>query len=238
MNLQMMKQRYKGAEKGHDLLKKKSDALTIKFRAITKQLRDEKEAMGDQFKSASFSLAAAKYAAGDFSQSVLESASHARYRVRLEEENIAGVHLPDFKPTLEQGLSQELTGLAKGGEQIEGSRHAWQKALEGLILLSSLQTAFLTLDDALRVTNRRVNALKYVILPRIQNTIAHIISELDERDREEFFRLKKIQDKKKKAQIENDSRLEAYRQQVADDAALDAAGASMIAASSDGNLFF
>jgi len=48
------------------------------------------------------------------------------------------------------------------------------------------------------MTNRRVNALEHVVIPRLENTISYINSELDEMDREEFFRLKKIQGKKKK----------------------------------------
>ena len=54
------------------------------------------------------------------------------------------------------------------------------------------------LDDVIKTTNRRVNALEYVLLPRLDNTISYIGAELDEQDREEFFRLKKIQGKKKR----------------------------------------
>lgn len=61
-----------------------------------------------------------------------------------------------------------------------------------------LQTAFYILDQVIRTTNRRVNAIEYVVIPKIENTIAYISSELDEQDREEFFRLKKVQGKKKK----------------------------------------
>jgi V-type H+-transporting ATPase subunit D len=60
------------------------------------------------------------------------------------------------------------------------------------------------LDEVIKITNRRVNAIEHVIIPKIDNTISFIISELDEQDREEFFRLKKIQGKKKLAVEKSD----------------------------------
>ena len=44
------------------------------------------------------------------------------------------------------------------------------------------------LDEVIRATNRRVNAIEHVVIPRLDNTIKYIVSELDEMDREEFFR--------------------------------------------------
>jgi V-type H+-transporting ATPase subunit D len=67
-----------------------------------------------------------------------------------------------------------------------------------LVKLAGLQTSFLLLDEAIKVTNRRVNALENVIVPKLDNTVKYILAELDEMDREEFFRLKKVQDKKKR----------------------------------------
>jgi len=72
------------------------------------------------------------------------------------------------------------------------SRETYVKALEALVRLASLQTTFMTLDEVIKVTNRRVNAIEYVIKPKIENTIAYILEELDEMEREEFFRLKKV----------------------------------------------
>jgi hypothetical protein len=180
-----------------------------------------------------------------------------------------------------------LTGLGRGGQQINRCRETFAKAVETLVelaslqvrllsrflchfeyhdrcdlarlpesrlgltvqatsvrrgesctdwtLLYSLQTAFVILDEVIRMTNRRVNALEHVVIPRLENTISYINSEcvvvpnpstalditpdplphlspsfrnscsrppaarrLDEMDREEFFRLKKIQSKKKR----------------------------------------
>jgi len=45
-----------------------------------------------------------------------------------------------------------------------------------------------TLDAVIKITNRRVNAIEYVVMPRIENTIKYIESELDEGEREEFYR--------------------------------------------------
>jgi ATP synthase subunit D len=47
-------------------------------------------------------------------------------------------------------------------------------AIQLLVELASLQTAFLTLDEAIKTTNRRVNALDSVVRPRLENTIAYI----------------------------------------------------------------
>ena len=60
----------------------------------------------------------------------------------------------------------------------------------------SLQTAFKTLDEALKVTSRRVNALDNVVVPRLENTVAYVKQELDELEREDFTRLKKVVEKK------------------------------------------
>lgn len=199
-----LKVRHIAASKGHNLLKKKSDALTVRFRGLVRELADEKAASGDLFKKSSFSLAEAKYAAGDISHTVVENVGSASRKLRTKIDNVAGVKLPVFSAYKEGSDSQELTGLGKGGQQISRCRENYGKTLDGLIKLASLQTGFLTLDEALKVTNRRVNALEYVVVPRLENTIAYVKEELDEMEREEFYRLKKIQDKKN-AQAEKEA---------------------------------
>ena len=78
-----------------------------------------------------------------------------------------------------------------------------------------MQTSFVTLDEVIKTTNRRVNAIDNVIIPRIEKTISYITSELDEAEREEFFRLKKIQEKKKKMAAAKKKELVCYSVLVA-----------------------
>ncbi|PUZ50291.1 hypothetical protein GQ55_6G047400 [Panicum hallii var. hallii] len=201
--LGVVKARLAGATRGHALLKKKSDALTVQFRAILKRIVSAKDAMGDAMRAASLSLAEALYVAGAPLRHVVQQSvsGPARLRVRAQQDNIAGVRLPRFESYLAGDVaaggpsssSASLAGLAGGGQQVAACRAAHARALEVLVELASLQTSFLTLDAAIKTTNRRVNALENVVKPRLENTIAYIRGELDEHEREEFFRLKKIQ---------------------------------------------
>merc|ERR1719197_114865 len=196
-NLQLMKTKLVGAKKGHSLLKKKADALTARLRKMLRNILEVKDEMGKSFKLGNFALAEVKYAAGDIKPAVIEGVGSAQKKVEIRVDNIAGVKVPVFK-AVDVGIEgADYTGLSKGGQQITKARETFAKAVDVLVQLASLQTSFVILDEAIKVTNRRVNALDSVVIPKITNTVAYIKSELDELEREEFFRLKRSQDKKK-----------------------------------------
>jgi V-type H+-transporting ATPase subunit D len=198
MALTNTKTRLKGAQTGHSLLAKKRDALTTRFRAILRKVDEAKRKMGRVMQLASFSLAEVTYATGDIAYLVQEQAKSASFKVRAKQENVSGVVLPAFEVDRVPGTDFNLTGLGRGGQQVLRSKEVYAKAVETLVELASLQTAFMILDEVIRATNRRVNAIEHVVIPRLDNTIKYIVSELDEMDREEFFRLKKVQGKKKR----------------------------------------
>lgn len=114
----LMKGRLKGAQTGHRLLKKKADALQLRFRMVLKKIVTTKQTMGDVMKEASFSLAEAKFVMGDFNQAVLQNVSKARLKIRTRKDNVAGVNLPVFEPFSDGSDSNELAGLARGGQKV------------------------------------------------------------------------------------------------------------------------
>eukprot|EP00245_Coleochaete_scutata_P017003 TRINITY_DN8136_c0_g2_i1.p1 TRINITY_DN8136_c0_g2~~TRINITY_DN8136_c0_g2_i1.p1 ORF type:complete len:252 (-),score=58.25 TRINITY_DN8136_c0_g2_i1:788-1543(-) len=227
--LTVVKARLVGATKGHQLLKKKSDALTMQFRQILKKIVMTKQAMGEMMKASAFALTEAKYAAGEnIKHIVFENVDQATLKVRAKQDNVAGVKLPKFEHYTEAGESKnDLTGLARGGQQIQLCRASFLKSIELLVELASLQTSFLTLDEAIKTTNRRVNALENVVKPRLENTITYIKGELDELEREEFFRLKKVQSYKKKELDKQKARNKAALEELAAVEESDALAASM-----------
>ncbi|RMY37761.1 hypothetical protein D0866_03058 [Hortaea werneckii] len=261
-SLGAMKSKLKGAQVGHDLLKRKSEALTKRFREITRRIDEAKRKMGRVMQIAAFSLAEVTYATGNnmaiekgpyievglgvmaigkdlFSEGqaksnmgapreycttvgqkgsaatweetvgyqVTESVRQAKLRVRTRQENVSGVFLPQFESFTDDSVGGDfqMTGLGRGGQQVQRCRETYTRAVETLVELASLQTAFVILDEVIKVVNRRVNAIEHVIIPRTENTISYINSELDEVDREEFFRLKKVKGVKERARAEEDA---------------------------------
>lgn len=201
MTLQTFKGKLVGANKGHRLLKQKRDALKAKFQALLKEIVETKLEVGNGLKDAAFSLAKAQWAnAGDeITSTVLERAKRPSITCKLTADNVAGVKLPVFKmlhdPTKDTAV--QTIGVAHGGAVISACRETYFKAVVALIKLASLQTAFSTLDEEIKMTSRRVNALEYVIIPRIEVMITDIEQELDEQARDDFIRIKKVVQKKK-----------------------------------------
>jgi V-type H+-transporting ATPase subunit D len=208
MNQQVFKGKKKAAESGHKLLKKKADALKVKFNDYAKNIAITKASMATDASSAFFSMTQAEYAAGSFKQKVAEGTLTARVRVGAGVDNVAGVKLPVFSK-YETGAvaDNQSLGLVGGGKKIVAVREKFTSLLDMLIKLASLQTSFVTLDEALKVTNRRVNALENVTIPKIDGVLDYIARELDELEREDFTRLKLVQGKKEEEQKKERAKL-------------------------------
>lgn len=108
---------------------------------ITRRIDDAKQKMGRVMQIASFSLAEVTYAVGgDIGYQIQESAKQARFRVQAKQENVSGVFLPQFEAYTEQGINDfGLTGLGKGGQQVQRCRETYARAVETLVELASLQ---------------------------------------------------------------------------------------------------
>lgn len=208
MSLQLFKGKKKAASLGYNLLKKKADALKARQRELLSAIWDIKLELNGAIKESYFSQTKATYAAGDFNKTVLSQVSRAVVKLQPTQQNVTGVKLLDFNKVEDRiGRQEANLGIARGGEQIEKCRKSFDKTLNLLIKLGGLQTSFQSLEEAIKVTNRRVNALDCVVIPKMTNTVAYISSELDEREREDLFRLKKvIENKKKLAALAEDER--------------------------------
>lgn len=80
------------------------------------------------------------------------------------------------------------------------ARKQFFELLKKIVQIAELQTAYLAVDECLKITNRRVNALEFIVVPRIEYVVKYIFTELEERSKEDKFKIKKILQVKKTAQ--------------------------------------
>jgi len=167
---------------------------------MLREIIDAKKGVAEGLNEASFGLAKASWAEGGtgLNAAILEKQNQPSVTCRLKSDNVAGVMLPTFKMEHDPLKDNMHTvGVAQGGAVLRKAAESNRKTLEIIIKLASLQTSFVTLDEEIKMTGRRVNALEYVIIPRIEETVRYINQEIDEQAREEFFRVKKVVEKKR-----------------------------------------
>ncbi len=83
----------------------------------------------------------------NFTQQALETVETASFKLRTDTDNVAGVLLPVFKIDNAGNSFFELMGLGRGGTEIRKSVKHYERALDVLVQLASLQTSFVTLDE-------------------------------------------------------------------------------------------
>ena len=83
--------------------------------------------------------------------------------------------------------------------------------MKKIVEIATLQTSYLAIDECLKITNRRVNALEYIVIPKITFTINYIKTELDEREKEDKYKIKKVIKYKQKHKEEEEAQREAEK---------------------------
>ncbi|KAL0235089.1 hypothetical protein GEMRC1_001671 [Eukaryota sp. GEM-RC1] len=192
-NLQQLSIQLKSAVDGHSLLKRKSDALLAHNHKVTRQIAKVQQAVDKSVKDAL--LVSHK----------LFGFQDLIYHTYLN--NVRHMPLLKLLPVLElrkeRSTDLDLTGLAKGGEAISQCRTMFISAIDQIVKLASLQTAIQSLKEIILKTNRRVNAIEHFIIPKLEATEKWISAELEEQEREEFFRMRMVQKNNKKRQKES-----------------------------------
>ncbi|EDW90811.1 V-type proton ATPase subunit D [Drosophila yakuba] len=200
-NSVIMKQRVLAARRGVGLLKRKRDAIDMKLREL-RRIRFDQDIIGDEtMRHAIFSMAKANLLGADFKPQMVSRSHMASVSLRRTEIKIVGVKLNTLELEAKGVGAFPLTGLSCGGMQVNRIRDCYTTALKALVEFSSLEYQVRMLEAASLQTNMRVNALEHVVIPVLQNTYNYICGELEEFEREDFYRLKRSQAKQLEAKM-------------------------------------
>lgn len=193
MNLKSLESRLKGIERGYSLLKTKSDALQVYFRSIELDIDSKQENLEKLFKDAFKSLNEAKLIGSDIDGFVMYC-QRSPLTISTKIDYKFGVSIPKYQIEQDKNDFEKLPW--KGGYKLKEAKNKFDLLTAYMVDFCSLQNAYKSLKQNLTTTNKRKNSLEYMMIPKIKSTAKWIEDELDEAEREEFFRLKKIQKKK------------------------------------------
>ena len=218
MMLTSLKKRLKTAVRGHKLLEDKRDELMKEFLELAREngrLRQEVEKALDRVYK-NFTIAAAI-----MSQEVMEeSLMYPKQGVELSvgSKNIMSVDVPvfEFQTTAKDTGDIIPYGFARTSGNLDKAVADLSDVFPMLLYLAAKEKETSLLAAELEKTRRRVNALEYVMIPRLEITIRYIQMKLDENERGNQTRLIKVKDMMlEQAIIERREKEEAARAQYA-----------------------
>lgn len=194
------------AEQGKDLLKQKRDALLIEFMSVIDETLRLSSLLEKATGNAQYSLAVAEAVDGAVIVKSASFATQGEVTIDITGTHVMGIPIPVVKKkksyvrsALSRGYS--ITGVSS---RIDETAENFEKIVDVLIDSADIETRLKRLGEEIQKTNRRVNALEHIVVPDLKAQVAYIKMTLEERAREDLFRLKKVKkalEKKKSARV-------------------------------------
>ncbi|WP_136717491.1 V-type ATP synthase subunit D [Halorientalis salina] len=212
-NLMAIEDRIELSERGHDTLEKKRDGLIMEFQDILDQAQDVRSNLAEDYETAQRRINMARAMEGDVAVRGAAAALKEHPELTTESKNIMGVVVPQIESSkVKKTLDERGYGILGTSSRIDEAAEAYEELLESIILAAEVETAMKKMLDEIERTKRRVNALEFKVLPELTTNQEYIEQKLEEQEREEIFRMKKIKAKKEeeeKAEREAEEAAEA-----------------------------
>lgn len=191
------REQIKLAEQGMDLLKQKRDALLIEFMGVMDETLRLSESLQKSVSEAQYSLAVAKAVDGTVALRSAGMATKGEIVVDMTGTKIMGVSVPVVTKGESPIRSSFTRGYAVTGvsSRVDETADKYERILDVIIEYADIETRLKRLGEEIQKTNRRVNALEQVTVPQLREQVTYIRQTLDERAREDLFRLKKVKKK-------------------------------------------
>ena len=196
MELSRLKTRLKTSMRGHSLLKNKRDDLMKKFLEQVRRNKELREQVEQMIMGVydGFAIAGAV-----MSPNMLEEAlmlPKEQVELDITTQNVMSVDVPVFHFSRSADEEEDISpyGFTYTSGELDDSVAALKRVLPLMLELAQMEKSAQLLAEEIEKTRRRVNALEYVQIPSLQETIKSIAMKLDENERGNLARLMKIKD--------------------------------------------
>lgn len=179
------KEQIKLAKTGYKLLKKKRDGLIMEFFQLLKRSKTIRTELDDAYAKAQHRINIARVLEGDLRVSSTALAIRENPSVEVSTKNVIGVQVPRITSKTTKQEHEFFNSAA-----ITEAAESYELLMDKIILAAELETSIRKLLLEIEKTKRRVNALEFEVIPKMEKIKQVIVLRLDEIDRDSFFRLK------------------------------------------------
>ena len=193
MELLDIKKKLLLAQKGHKLLEEKRDALIEKFFEIIDKRNTLKKQVDLEFKDAFLFLLRAQMILGEHKVEDISYLTSGIGEISFQSDNIMGVRIPRIdKNGVRSTLEKPIYGFVETCSTLDDAYKKFGGLVILLLNLAEIEGRVKSLSVEIEKTKRRVNVLENTLIPKLLATIKYIEMQLEEREREDFFRRKRI----------------------------------------------
>lgn len=198
MELKKLKARLSTAVRGHKLLKDKSDEMIRRFSEIVREAKKLRGEVEEEISATLKQFALARSLTPPYVAETAFAMPTTSVQIDCDTESIMGVDVP--KTTIAVGeTTAEKSDVPYAFSEITGEADeavlSAYRLLPKMIRLAEVEKAVRMLADEIERNKRRVNALEYVMIPQLEETIKYIKDKLDENERANIVRLMKVKNK-------------------------------------------
>ena len=191
--LLLLKKKIKLARTGYNLLKKKRDGLVLEFFNILKKAKDVRKDLVASYAIALQKGNVARAVDGDLAIKSISMALKSLPVIEVETKNIMGVKVPGISfPELKKSLFERGYGITSATSKIDEAAMAYEIVLEKVVTAAEIELTLKKLLKEIERTKRKVNALELLTIPRLEYAAKYIRLRLEEMERENFSRLKRM----------------------------------------------
>jgi V/A-type H+/Na+-transporting ATPase subunit D len=191
-----IKRKIKLSQAGYKILKMKRDGLILEFFKILEEAKEIRQRVNRDYEVAMTKIAVAKAADGAIAVKSAAFALKTHPEIQLRSKNIMGLVVPEIEATSLRATSDNRGyGVIGTSTYIDEAAKAFEDLTETVIKAAEIETTMKRLLDEIEKTKRRVNALEYKVIPELKESAAFIQLRLEEMERENIFRLKRIKQK-------------------------------------------
>ncbi|HZD43653.1 MAG TPA: V-type ATP synthase subunit D [Methanomicrobiales archaeon] len=188
-----LKKRIALSERGYNILKKKRDGLILEFFKVLEEAKKSRGDLLEKYERASELIAIANTVEGSIGIKASAFSVKEVPEIDLRSKNIMGVVVPEISSSkVKKGILERGYGLIGTSSVLDEAATAYEELVEAIIKSAEVETTMKRLLDDIESTKRRVNALEFKVIPELSAARDFIKMRLDEMEREELFRLKKI----------------------------------------------